>query len=228
LVAISNAARDFALARGVRPERIRVIPIGVPVPRPAETAARVRAQLGLAPDAPVVGCVARFDPQKDHATLLQAMTHVVERVPRAELVLVGEGRLRSALESLCADIGLGTRVHFVGMSLNPADFINIFDVAVLASSRQEGFSNFLIEAALLGKPVVATRVGGIPEAVREGETGWLVPPEDPRAMAEAIVSVLADPPRTARVGMAAAAWAGDRFRVAEMIAAWEGVLGAGS
>ncbi len=129
LVAISNAARDFALARGVRPERIRVIPIGVPVPRPAETAARVRAQLGLAPDAPVVGCVARFDPQKDHATLLQAMTHVVERVPRAELVLVGEGKLRSALESLCAEIGLGTRVHFVGMSFNPADFINIFDVA---------------------------------------------------------------------------------------------------
>jgi L-malate glycosyltransferase len=224
LVAISNAARDFAVARGVGPARIRVIPIGVPVPRPAAPAAAVRAELGLAPGARVVGCVARFGPQKDHATLLRAAALVQERVPDVHVVLVGEGVLRDALQAQSAALGLGGRVHFVGLKLNPADYVNIFDVAVLASNREEGCSNFLVEAARLAKPVVATRVGGIPEAVCDGKTGHLVPPEDPRAMADAIGTVLRDPTHAARLGVAAATWAEQRFSVTAMVSAWESVL----
>ncbi|HXQ28659.1 MAG TPA: glycosyltransferase [Gemmatimonadales bacterium] len=224
LVAISDASRKFAIARGVRPERIRVIPIGVPTPRPAVSGARVRAELGIGPDDPVIGCVARFGPQKDHRTLLGAAALVGERLPQLHVVLVGDGVLRPRLEALTAELGLD-RVHFVGLQLNPADYLNIFDVAVLSSNREEGFSNFVIEAGLLAKPVVATRIGGIPEAVKDGETGCLVPPEDPPAMAEAITSLLRDPVHAASLGARAAGWA-KRFEVSTMVRAWEEVLGA--
>ena len=224
LVAISDASRDFALARGVRPDRIRIIPIGVPTPRPERSAESVRAELGLSPEAQVVGCVARFGPQKDHATLVRAVALVRKEVPGVELVLVGEGMLQRSLETQCRALGLAGKVHFAGMKLNPADYLNVFDVPVLASNHEEGCSNFLVEAALLGKPVVATRVGGIPEVVRDGETGRLVAPEDPEALAEAIVTLLRDREMAARMGAAALPWARERFSVEVMVNAWASLL----
>jgi glycosyltransferase involved in cell wall biosynthesis len=224
LVAITNAARDFAIARGVPAERVRVIHIGVAPPKVTAAPSRVRGELGLGSDAPVVGCVARFGPQKDHTTLLRAAQLVRWRMPRARLVLVGDGPLRPRMEGLAAELGLSECVRFTGVRLDAMNLLNACDVAALASSRQEGCSNFLVESALLNKPVVATTVGGIPEAVRDGETGYLVPPEDPDAMADAIVRLLDNPALARRLGAAGATWAGDQFGLSAMVTAWERLL----
>lgn len=224
LVAITQAAKDFAVSRGVRAERVRVIHIGVPAPQPGGPARAVREELGIDPKAPVVGCVARLAPQKDHATLLRAAVLVTRRVPDARFLLVGDGELRADLEALSARLGLTGRVQFTGMRHDAQDLLNACDVAVLASRRQEGCSNFLIEAALLGKPVVATRVGGIPEAVVHDATGILVPPADPAAMADAIVRLAGDAALSGRLGAAAATRAREQFSLRAMVEAWEAVV----
>jgi glycosyltransferase involved in cell wall biosynthesis len=226
LVAITQAARVFAIARGVPAERFRVIPFGVAPPEVTAAPSGVRLELGLASDAPVVGCVARFGPQKDHVTLLRAAQLVVRRVPRTQFVLVGDGPLRPRMEALAAQLGLSESVRFTGVRLDAMNLLNACDVAALASSRQEGCSNFLVESALLGKPVVATTVGGIPEAVCDGETGYLVPPEHPGAMAEAIGRLLETRSLAERMGAAGVTWARERFGLAAMVTAWERLLAA--
>jgi glycosyltransferase involved in cell wall biosynthesis len=224
LVAITKAARDFAVRRGVPSERVRVIHIGVAPPRVTAAPGSVRRELGLESDAPVVGCVARFGPQKDHATLLRAAQLVLQRVPDARFVLVGDGLLRLPMEALAAELGVAERVRFTGVRFDAMNLLNACDVAALASSRQEGCSNFLVESALLQKPIVATTVGGIPEAVRDGETGYLVPPENPEAMAQAMVRVLENPALARQLGAAGATWAQDQFGLSAMVTAWERLL----
>ena len=224
LVAITRAAGDFAVSRGVAPERVAIIHIGVAPPQPRRASDAVRRELGIATGAPIIGCVARLAPQKNHATLLLAASIVARRSPDAHFLLVGDGELRAELEARTADLGLGERVHFLGMRRDAADFLNACDVGVLASDRQEGCSNFLIEAALLGKPVVATTVGGIPEAVQQGETGLLVPPRDASAMADAMIALLGDRALSERLGRAAIAKARLEFSLDGMVRAWERLL----
>ena len=224
LVAITEAARDFAVSRGVPAERVTIIHVGVPAPQPTRPVGEVRRELGIDAAAPVVGCVARLAPQKGHATFLRAAADVARRIPDARFLIVGDGELRGELEAMSARLGLEERVRFTGMRGDAPDLLNAFDVAVLASGRQEGCSNFLVEAALLGKPVVATRIGGIPEAVVHDVTGVLVPPADPAAMADAIVRLVGDRELARRLGLAAAARAREQFGLRAMVDAWEGLL----
>lgn len=133
----------------------------------------------------VIGCVARLDPWKDHATLLRAFAHLRERDQRAYLVLVGGGALRPALESLVHELGLAGAVHFAGEQRSRTNLHRGFDISVL-SSISEGFPNTLVEAMAAANPVVATAVGGCVDAVADGETGLLVPPAQPEALADAM------------------------------------------
>jgi glycosyltransferase involved in cell wall biosynthesis len=156
---------------------------------------------------PVVGMVANFRHPKDHATFLKAALLVAEKVPTAEFHLVGAGPGEPEARALVEALELRSRVRFLG-GLAPDDVwtaINRFSVGVL-SSLSEGMPNAVLEVMLTGRPVVATAVGGVPEVIEDGETGHLVKPRDPNAMAAAIAGLLKDPARAARMGAAARAY----------------------
>jgi len=158
----------------------------------------------LAPHSPTVLLVGRLSRDKGQATLLRAAPAVLAQVPAARFVLLGAdsegeaGRLRRLADRL----GVSHAVEIRPWMRDPRPVFHEADVVALPS-RSEGFGRVLVEAACLAKPVVASRVGGIPEVVVDGETGLLVPPDNPPAVAEALIRLLADPSLCARLGKAA-------------------------
>ena len=148
-----------------------------------------RARLGIPSTGPVVGCVARLAPVKDHVTLLAAWRRVIVDVPTATLVIIGDGPLDAALRLTAAEPALHGSVHFTG-ELSPDTVPHaLLDVTALAS-LDEGFPNSLLEAMAQGVVVVATRVGGIPDLVDNGRNGLLVEAANPDSLATALISVL--------------------------------------
>ncbi|QYN34484.1 glycosyltransferase [Pseudonocardia sp. DSM 110487] len=149
-----------------------------------------------------IGIVAVLREEKDHRTLLRAMRMVVDEVPDANLVVIGDGPLRGELEDLVRQLGIAGNVTFAGSRSDVAALLPTLDVAVL-SSTTECFPMAVLEAMAAGVPVVGTAVGGVPEMIEDGATGYLVPPRDSRAMADALVKILRDPSRAAEMGRAA-------------------------
>jgi glycosyltransferase involved in cell wall biosynthesis len=177
--------------------------------RPVDAATRraVREALGIEWDVPVVICVARFDPVKGVDVLIDAWREIASTIPQAMLLLVGDGPLREALAQRIRANGLNTSVRFLGYRSDVEAVLRAADLCVVPS-RSEGFSLAALEAMATGLPVVATGVGGLPEVVKDGETGVLVEPENPPALAKAVIRLLADP--TLRSEVAAAALASAR------------------
>jgi glycosyltransferase involved in cell wall biosynthesis len=200
VIAVSQrTAEDLTSRAGFRvpARKVIAIPNGLDLDRIAAARGVSRAELGLAPTGPLLVSVANFVPMKGHRWLLAAMPAVLARFPDATLVLVGSGPGLQAAREHAATAGLAHRVHILGGRADPLAVLGLGDVIVLPSVAAEGLPITILEALALGKPVVTTRVGGIPEVVRDGETGVLVPPRDPEALAAAISSVLADPARAA-------------------------------
>lgn len=181
---------------------------------------QLRAAWNAPADAVVIGCVARFDPLKDHAGLLRAFAILRAREPRAHLVLVGDGEARPALEALAGELGLKHSVYFAGEQRARTNLHRGFDISVL-SSVSEGFPNSLVEAMAAGNAVVATAVGGSVDAVVHEETGLLVPPGQPDALADALSRLAADPELRAAFGRAGARQARERFHVSSVVPALE-------
>lgn len=177
----------------------------------------VRAELGIPGDALVVGIVGRLDPIKDHPTLFQAFDRLRDKVPDARLLVVGDGPERARLESLA-----GEGVIFLGDRADVPEILRALDLFVL-SSRNEGVSNTILEAMATGLPVVATRVGGNPELVKDGQTGTLVPTGDPVALAQALAAYAASPQRRVAGGATGRTWAVERFSIAAMVQGYETV-----
>jgi glycosyltransferase involved in cell wall biosynthesis len=134
----------------------------------------------------------RLVPIKGFDLLLQALPAILDALPASRLLLVGDGPDRPLLEAQARALGVADRVQLVGVHAQVAPFLAAADLLV-APSRNEGLGKALVEAMALGCPVVATRVGGIPTVVADGETGRLVPPEDPGALAQAVAELLGDP-----------------------------------
>ena len=207
VLANSNAvAASLQADEGVGARRIAVVPNFVEeaafaVPEAAGREAGRKA-LGVLPGESVIGIVARLARVKDHATLLRAFAVVRARFPRARLVLVGDGPERRALEALAIELGVAEQVTFAGTRPNRPNPHHLFDLSVL-SSVSEGFPNSVVEAMAAARPIVATRVGGTPDAIADGITGVLVPPEDPAALAAGIARVLEQPDNASRMGLAA-------------------------
>lgn len=141
--------------------------------------------------APIIGTIGRLSQEKGHVYLLEAAQRVVERMPAAQFIIVGEGPLRETLEAQVRRRGLTHRVVFTGVQKNPLICYRLFDVFVLPS-LWEGMPLVLIEAMMGGVPVVATSVGGVQETLAHEKTGLLVPPKDPEALAQAILGLLKD------------------------------------
>lgn len=197
-VAVSDEIRRRFDGAGA--DRIEVIVPAGPTPTPGRDAAEVRSSLGVG-DAPLVVTVARMHPQKDLPTLLRAARRVLERRPDARFVVVGDGPERPAVEAVHRQLDLGEAVQLVGAKANAADQLAAADVVAL-SSVWEGSPLVVAESMLLGRPVVTTSVGAVPEAVVDGETGRLAPPGDDAALADAIVDLLDDPEEAARLAAA--------------------------
>jgi glycosyltransferase involved in cell wall biosynthesis len=190
----------------VAPAKTRFIANGIPPFPPADPARDVRAELGLGADQSIVGVVATLRPQKALDVLLRAVPLVREQVPDATVLIVGGadevgGPEEQRLHTVAAELGLGDEVRFLGERFDVPDLVAAFDVAAL-SSDFEGSPLSVMEYMEAGKPVVATRVGGLPDLVEDGVNGLLVEPQDPAALAAALVEVLRDPERAVRMGEA--------------------------
>jgi glycosyltransferase involved in cell wall biosynthesis len=224
VIAVSgDVARSVAgYVRGGRP-RLVTVPNAVEerlfTHGPADAAA-VRRAFGVPPGAPLVVTVGNLRAAKGHADLLQAARRVRADRPGVRFLIVGVGPREASLRRQAAQLALDGTVVLTGFRSDARDLIAVADLYVLPS-RSEGLPVSLLEAMALGRPVVATHVGGIPEVLRHGVEGLLVPPADPEALAEAILALLADPDRRERLGAAARAGARGRFSMTAMTRAVE-------
>ena len=147
----------------------------------------------------VVGIVAKLSAVKGHEHFLRAAARVRERRSDVIFLVVGDGPLRPQLESLTEELGLADAVRFVGVRKDIPEVLGLMDVFVL-SSLSEGAPNVILEAMAAGLPVVASNVGGVPDIVRDGETGRLVEPGDHEALADAVLDILNDETRAGLMG----------------------------
>jgi glycosyltransferase involved in cell wall biosynthesis len=219
VVAISEGVCAALTASGVEPGRIHLVPSGVEAARFAGATTRrptARARLGLGDDAWVVAIVGALEERKGHDVLLDALATLPD--PRLLLLIAGDGSRRDALAARVAALDLGTRVRLLGRVDDVAEVLAAADVVAMPS-RQEGLGVAALEAMAAGLPVIASRVGGLPEAVVDGATGLLVPAGDVGALAAALARLAADPGRARAFGAAGATRVRERFTMAGMAAA---------
>jgi glycosyltransferase involved in cell wall biosynthesis len=220
VVAVSqDARRQLEIHNRIRPDKVRVIVNAIDLSRyraPSRPPADFRGEWGVPIEAPLCGIVGRLSPEKDHRTLLAAFDILRRTGSNAHLVIVGGGPLEGELRSLSLTLGLEGRVHFTGFRSDVAELLPSLDLFVL-SSTEEGVSLTLIEAMAAGLPIVATRVGGNPEVVVEGQTGLLVEPGQPGALAAAIGGLLGDPEERARMGRRGLEVASRSFEIERLI-----------
>lgn len=214
LLAVSEDTRRAFLDQGYPADRTETVPNGIQLPV-EDTSNGLRAELRIPPGAPFVGEIARLCDVKGQRELIQAAA----RIPELHVVLAGDdlesgGAYREWLIAEAERAGVADRVRFAGF--RPAESVlGALDVFVLPSWI-EGMPVTVLEAMAHRKPVVATPVGGTPELVVDGETGVLVPPRDPEALAEALRSLVADPQRARRLGEAGYARVAELFTVERM------------
>ena len=218
----ATIARTDAFAASAGPIAAELRALGAPagritvIPNAIDTAA-VRAAgerplpEGFPASGPVVGCVARLETVKGVEYLIRAMAHV----PGATLALAGIGSLDAPLRSLAASLGVADRVRFLGWVRDSVPVLRASTVVALPSLA-EGLPLVALEAMALGRPVVATAVGGTPDAIEDGVTGRLVPPADPRSLAAALRELLDDPARAAALAEAGRRRVDERFDLAKM------------
>ncbi|WP_134499182.1 glycosyltransferase [Microvirga pakistanensis] len=223
IVAVSASLRDH-LVHTARIPASRVVTVinGIDTVRfaPTRRSGILRKALGIGPETPLIGCVARLDPIKNHALLLEATALLVPHIPDIHLVLVGDGPLSASLREQAETLGLGGRLLLAGTLADTAPAYRDLDVFVLPSVS-EGTSISILEAMASGVPVVATAVGGTPRLLDGGACGTLVPSGDPAAMAEAIRRLLIDPAGRARMARCARERVLKEFGHAAMVRAYE-------
>ena len=212
VVTSAESVRDFYIAQvKADPSKVDVVYNAVDWTQLQTTRGRevVRASIGVPPGAPTLGIIARLTEQKAHRVLFDAIAQHAG-LAGAHLVVVGDGDLRDDLRRRVEALGLGARVHFLGARRDLGDLLASIDVFVM-SSLWEGLPLSMVLAMGAGLPVVATRVAGIPEVVRDGVTGLLVPPGDSAALGAALARVVAEPALRAALGDAARAYVRPRF-----------------
>jgi glycosyltransferase involved in cell wall biosynthesis len=193
VVAISKAVRDVLSLGGVETSRITVIYSGIDLEEFREKAdgSYIREELGIPDSSPLVGVVGALAPHKAQSYFLKAAARLAKERPDVRFIIAGEGELEADLKALARSLGIEKVVTFAGFRSDVKAVLAALDVFVL-SSVAEGLCTSILDAMATGVPVVATGVGGVPEIVIDGESGLLVPPADPRAMADSVNRVLKD------------------------------------
>jgi len=200
IIAVSEAVKRHLTAQGIREQKITVVHNGVDVERSQpEDAVAAKIRLGYDPDDPLFGVFGRLSPEKGQRVVIEAMFLVLKELPRARLVLAGQGRnwddLHACARALCID----DHVQFAGFVHTVRNLMSACDAVVVPSIR-EGFGLVAVEAMALGRPVVASATGGLTEIVVQGETGFLVAPNDPNAIARALIDLASDRSLSQRLG----------------------------
>ena len=179
------------------------IPNGISVRPMKESAEAVRERLKISEGITVLGNVAILEPRKGHKYLLEAMAIIRDKFPdfsKVLLIIEGVGSERERLEKLAAGLGIKENVRFLEREANVFDIMRIFDVFILSSIGYEDFPNVILEAMSFGKPVIGTRIAGIPEQILDGETGLVVAPSDAGALAGAVLRLLGDAATRSEMG----------------------------
>lgn len=217
LIAVSLDVQERLVALGFSARRIVRIPNGVPAPgaNEAEAARALRREFGVPSGAVVVGMVGRLEPIKGHVRFLKALAQLAEVGPAIEAWIVGEGPLRQALEQEAARLGVAPRVRFLGFRNDVGTVMAALDLGVFASDH-EGIPFAALELMARKVPIVSFAVGGLPEIVRDGESGALVAPYEEAALAQAIAALATDADERRRRGLVAAADVRSRFSLAAM------------
>lgn len=192
-IAISRAVRDGLLAQGVDEGRVTLIPSGLDFDRfeKLRPAPDVRASLGVPARARLIGTVGALSEEKAQDQLVLALPHILRQIPNTHLVLVGEGDRRRNLEGLVTELNLTGHCTLTGHRNDALDILGAMECFVMCS-KQEGLGTSIMDAQVLGVPVVATRVGGIPDLVEDGVTGRLVDPGDAEGLGRSVIEMLED------------------------------------
>jgi sugar transferase (PEP-CTERM/EpsH1 system associated) len=215
-VCVSEESARVAKEEGVPAERVRTIPNGIDLERFKYT--------GPNPHSPAV-VVGRLSPEKDLGNLVRAVALITRQKPAFRLEIAGAGPCRAELEQLAKEVGVESQVSFLGEVRDVAGLLSRASMFVLPSLT-EGISLTLLEAMACGLPIVATRVGGTPEVVIDGQTGLLVPPADPAALARAILEVSGNQTRSQQLGDAGRSRVEQLFASKRMVEAYEALYNA--
>lgn len=225
-VVVVNSQAVASRFSWAQPGQVRCIYNGVDLMHfyPRAPSPEIRRALGIPDGTPVVTSVGRFVSYKGYEYLLEAARLVCDVRPEVHWVLVGEGELKGALIARAHTLGIEKQVHFTGWREDTPELLALCDLFVLPSLG-EHFGRVLIEAMGMAKAIVATDAGGVPEIVVHGETGLLVPPAQPKPFADAVLSLLADPARAARFGLAGRRRAEAQFSLDRHVRAVEALYG---
>lgn len=224
VVAVSHAVRNYLLSRGIAPEQVTTVPTGVDFSRfdHGVVPADLRRELGLPQDAVLVGTVAILRRKKGHHVLLEAVARLRDHpaCDRLRFVFAGDGPQTENLKAQIAQLGLADRVFLLGLRRDIPAVMAGLDLFVLPT-LEEALGTSYIEAQAMGLPVIGTRVGGVPETMKEGETGLLVPAEDPEALAAALASLAEAKERRQQMGQAASRFVRQTYSLEGMVEGME-------
>lgn len=225
IVTCGQAMRSYLIEKhGFPPAQLASIPTGIDFSRfaPARTRDVMRAELGLSPSCFVVLMVAVIRGVKRHEVAIRAFAELLRHQPDAVLLLAGEGPMQVDMERLSSELGVAGKIQFLGQRSDIPDLLQAAD-AVLLTSRSEGVPQAITQALGLGKPVVATAVGGVPELVIDEQTGLLVPSERPDLTAQALLRLVREPGLATRLSQGAQAHARQHYSLEAMLEATERV-----
>lgn len=216
IIAISRAVKINLIESGVPADMITIIYNGIDTTKFEGIKGTLRKELNTAPDIPIIGMVARLVPEKGYEYAINAFYRVLKDYPNALLVIIGSGSLEKSLKNMCSELGIENNVVFMGYRQDVENLMADFDLFVL-SSVSEGLGLSLLEAMALGKPVVATITGGIPEVIKDGTNGLLVQPGNDVYLAENMVKILSDRDLARRLGDEAKKTVVEKFSSKTMI-----------
>jgi glycosyltransferase involved in cell wall biosynthesis len=226
LVTVSeDLRRFFCRTSGTPLGRVRVIYNGIALSRHSAASGRKVELLdsaGIPREAKVVGAVGNLYPVKGHLDLIRSARTIVHQHPMTHVVILGRGALHDALVGEAEALGIRDRIHLLGYRNDVKEWLGAMDVFTMPS-LSEGLPLSLLEAMAAGVPPVVTQVGGMPEVVRDGETGFIVPPGDGAALADRISFLLGNPPLATKMGTASRDCILDRFTVDRMAAEYRDV-----
>jgi glycosyltransferase involved in cell wall biosynthesis len=219
--------RSLMRRRGIPERKIQVIPYGVDLekyrPGDHQAALQKRQELGISVEAILIGVFARLEPPKGHRFFVEAFPAIVEQYPRVRAIFAGEGSLRADLEAAVRTQGMSNYLMFLGARNDVNELLGAIDLVVLPSVS-EGLPNVVLEAMAAQKPVVATAVGGIPEVVRHGENGYLVPPADASALQNIILQCLSERERWPYLARQGRRTVETEFSLAHQVASFERIF----
>lgn len=225
MVAVSADLKRFICDKvGVAEERVQVIYNGVAAAQPVadEEAQTCKAELAIVGRYPVLGVVGSLYPVKGHRFLIAAMPEIIRQWPCAVLLVIGRGELEASLKAQAEQLGIAANIRFLGMRPDVPRLLSVLDAFVLPS-LSEGLSLALLEAMASGKPVVATAVGGNPELVNQGQTGFLVSSADAGSLATKLIELLQDPLMMQRFSEQGAKRVRQLFSLEQMVIQYRGL-----